>query len=104
MFLDASDPYVMTEREDNDDREDGADGEPSLGSFDRMSDQIKAWSTRSIYAEIEVDAEHDTADAEPSLGATAAGEEISQERWAQGARDDREGDTAAFYGFDGDAA
>ncbi len=80
------------------------DLEPSLGSFDRMSDQIKAWSTRLTYSEIEVDAELDTADAEPNLGATATIDEISQERWAQGVRDDREGDTAAFYGFDGDAA
>ena len=52
-----------------------------------MSDQIKAWSTRLTYSEIEVDAELDTADAEPNLGATATIDEISQERWAQGVRE-----------------
>lgn len=101
-FLDASDPYVITEREEEDEREDGADAEPSLGSFDRMSDQIKAWTHQAGRAEY--DTELDRADAEPSLGASAAEEQISQERWGQGVRDDREGDTAAFYGFDGDAA
>jgi hypothetical protein len=119
-FLDASDPYTATEPEEAvDDRPcDGdSDAEPSLGSFDRMSDQTKAWSTRSTYAEIEVDAEHDTSDAEPALAApenhpqppyTAIGYtgglvvygpadqhrdgSGSQHDWAQGNRDDREGD------------
>jgi hypothetical protein len=66
-----------------------ADMEPSLGSFDRMSDQIRAWSTRGFSAEI--DTELDTTDAEPALGSVAAfdaGE--SQEGWADGNRDDRE--------------
>lgn len=37
------------------------DAEPSLGSFDRMSDQIKAWATRGWG---EVDVELDEADRE----------------------------------------
>jgi hypothetical protein len=94
------------------------DMEPSLGSFDRMSDQIKAWSTRGFSAEI--DTELDTADAEPALaspeqhptvpyttiGATGgivvygpAGQHRdstgSQHQWAAGNRDDREGDGCA---------
>ena len=97
-FLDASDPYTATELEEAvDDRPcDGdPDAEPSLVSFDRMSDQIKAWSTRSTYTEIEVDAELDTADAEPALGSVAALAEENQERWTAGNRDDREGDGCA---------
>jgi hypothetical protein len=89
-FLDASDPYAATELEEavDDGPCDGdADTEPSLGSFDRMSDQIKAWSTRSTYAEIEVDAEQDTADAEPSLGSL---EWDNQTQWGHSARADLE--------------
>lgn len=40
--------------------------EPSLGSFDRMSDQIKAW--RAITNGCDVDAELDTSDDEPDAG------------------------------------
>ena len=36
------------------------DAEPSMGSFDRMSDQIKAWQTRPV--NFDVDAELDPAD------------------------------------------
>jgi hypothetical protein len=45
-FLDASDPYAMTEleQEDGNDEPEGHD-EPSRGSFDRMADQSKAWIT-----------------------------------------------------------
>src|SRR5262245_51325692 len=42
-FLDESDPYVMTELADDDDREEVGDSEPSLGSFDRMTDQEKSY-------------------------------------------------------------
>lgn len=91
------------------------DREPSLGSFDRMSDQIKAWQDRGSSAEIDV--EVDNADAEPALAApenhpeppyTAIGYtgglvvygppgqyrdcKGSQYGWAGGGRDDREGD------------
>jgi hypothetical protein len=66
----------------------GDDDEPSLGSFDRMSDQVKAWASRGWGG---IDMELDRADSEPSL----ASPEIrtgSQERWAAGGADDREGD------------
>ena len=68
------------------------DAEPSLGSFDRMSNQIRAWSRRTLD---ENDAEEDRADAEPILGASAENERISQEHWVQGNTDDREGDGCA---------
>jgi hypothetical protein len=42
------------------------DNEPSLGSFDSMSNQIKAWQTRFVTAD--VDCELDRCDNEPSLG------------------------------------
>ena len=57
-----------------------------------MSNQIKAWQTRSETWGGEVDAELDTADHEPILGSVAIGEHISQEGWADGEHDDREGD------------
>src|SRR6187402_1058978 len=41
------------------------DAEPSLGSFDRMSNQIKAWTERWC----DVDAELDRCDDEPALPA-----------------------------------
>ncbi len=63
-FLDASDPYVMTELEDDDDREPVGDEEPSLGSLDRAMDQTK-WPRGNQW---EVDCELDTSDDEPSLG------------------------------------
>jgi hypothetical protein len=43
-FLDASDPYVSTELEQEDGNDEpGGHDEPSLGSFDRMTDQEKSW-------------------------------------------------------------
>lgn len=98
-FLDASDPYVQTEAEPNGDELDVSyphggprlmtgnleDDEPSLGSFDRMTDQSRAWSTRDTSEA--VDAEHDTADDEPSLGSL---DWIDQARWGQGDRRDLE--------------
>jgi hypothetical protein len=91
------------------------DAEPSLGSFDRMSDQIKAWQVRPVTAD--VDCELDRVDSEPALGSpenhpqppyTTVGylgthvvhgpagvyrdSTGSQERWASGGTDDREGD------------
>ena len=81
------------------------DREPSLGSFDRMSDQIKAWSATTGYGSShDVDCELDRCDAEPALAAPEAHPTVygpagphrdrsgSQERWASGAGDDREGD------------
>jgi hypothetical protein len=65
-FLDASDDYVMTEPEDDDDRELVGDEEPSLGSFDQMANQEKSWKQRDVTCD--VDAELDTADDDPGLG------------------------------------
>ena len=68
------------------------DSEPSLGSFDRMSDQIKAWQ-RAYGNFSEIDCELDECDDEPSFGAVeAAGVRGGQEHWAQGAGADQEGD------------
>src|SRR5579871_5483587 len=64
-FLDQSDPYVMSELEDEDDREPVGDEEPSLGSLDRAIDQSR-WSRGNQW---DIDAELDTADDEPSLAA-----------------------------------
>jgi hypothetical protein len=69
------------------------DMEPSLGSFDRMSDQIKAWSTTTGYgSSYDVDCELDRCDAEPALAAPELHPSASQEHWSRGAGDDREGD------------
>jgi hypothetical protein len=62
-FLDQSDTYVMTELEE-DDREDVGDDEPSLGSFDRMTNQEKSWRVQSLWAFPAVDAEQDDYDRE----------------------------------------
>ena len=55
--------------------------EPSLGSFDRMSDQIKAWQGGACDVDAELDKcddeesdePEDGADSEPSLGSTTDG-------------------------------
>jgi hypothetical protein len=47
---------------------DDAELEPSLGSFDRMSDQIKAWSSHQFHTE-GTDREFDRCDDEPALAA-----------------------------------
>jgi hypothetical protein len=66
-----------------------SDAEPSLGSFDRLSNQLHAWKDRGWG---DVDAELDRCDDEPALAAPEQLPEHSQERWANGVRDDREGD------------
>jgi hypothetical protein len=91
QFLHQSDPYVMTELEEEEDREPVGDEEPSLGSFDQVTNQEKSYLTGYC----EVDAELDTADDEPSLASTAAHERDNQERWTEGNVDDREGDGCA---------
>jgi hypothetical protein len=59
--------------------------EPSLGSFDRMSDQIKAWQGGNY----DVDAELDKCEDEPSLG--SVGEmHVDQTGWAGGGSGDRQ--------------
>lgn len=68
-FLDASDDYVQTELEDavDDVACDGeGDEEPSLGSFDRMTDQSKSWVSVQGAHIAQSDAEKDDCDAECS--------------------------------------
>jgi uncharacterized membrane protein YukC len=109
QFLDQSDPYVMTELEDDDDREQVGDDEPSLGSFDRMTNQEKSYSQSAEWTFLGHDLEQDSADREPSIAApenhvatspagvwaiegefrTASG---NQTNWAGGRSDDREDD------------
>jgi hypothetical protein len=72
----------MTELEDDDDREAVGDDEPSLGSFDRMTDQSKSWRQGHLWEIPEVDAEQDDADAEPALG--SLDQQDDQQRWAEG--------------------
>lgn len=95
QFLDQSDTYVMTELEEDDDREEGGDAEPSLGSFDRITDQEKSYRQVSFWClPSGGDLEQDDCDSEPSLGSSDgwSGEHASQENWASGGRDDREDD------------
>jgi hypothetical protein len=87
--------------DDREDEHDGAepseDGEPLLGSFDRMTDQRKSWRQREGNAFCGLDAEADDSDREPSLGSVTSGwgsDRHSQEDWAGGGRDDREDDPA----------
>jgi hypothetical protein len=54
------------EREPDDPEEDGGDTEPSLGSFDRMINQSKAWQQVSGELCFSVDAEQDDCDNEDS--------------------------------------
>jgi len=88
QFLDLSDPYVMTELEDVDDREEVGDTEPSLGSLDRLVDQTR-WGGGCSG---DTDAELDTADDEPSLGSLDY--HHSQDQWAASRRRDLEQDDA----------
>jgi hypothetical protein len=88
-FLDETDNHM--ELEDVDQDGEGEDAEPSLGSFDRMTDQDKAWRQYSLWAFPAVDAEQDDADAEPSLGSMGE-QHLNQEVWAKGDRRDLEVD------------
>jgi hypothetical protein len=102
-FLDKTDDYVSRELEDDDDREAVGDDEPSLGSFDRMVDQDKAWQSRHHhFFSVPVDAETDSADDEPSLGSTGD-QHLNQEVWAEGDRRDLERDDgeSGIGDFDG---
>lgn len=74
---------MVTELEDNDDRE-PEPGEPSLGSLDRALDQVR-WAMGACD-----DAEHDDCDSEPSLG--SLDHYHNQEAWAGGGRTDLEED------------
>ncbi|MHC2332812.1 hypothetical protein [Bradyrhizobium sp. USDA 4454] len=70
----------------------GDDREVDLGTFDRMVDQTHASRQYFTEAPAAPDAEHDTADIEPSLGSLDQND--SQERWAAGGKRDLEGDPA----------
>jgi hypothetical protein len=79
------------EREPEDEADD-SELEPSLGSFDRVVDQSKAWRQRGEFCSGN-DAEQDDADAEPSLG-SLGNHHPDQERWAAGGGRDLELTTA----------
>jgi hypothetical protein len=89
-FLDETDNHIELEPADE---ADDADDEPSLGSFDRMTDQSKAWQQRSLWAFHDAnDGEQDNADAEPSLGSLDG--RTDQTGWAADNRGDYELDHA----------
>jgi hypothetical protein len=71
-----------------DDEGDDSDIEPSLGSFDRMSNQSNAWRQSAGEICFSIDAEQDAADNEASLGSLDG--QINQEEWAVGGRRDLE--------------
>lgn len=94
-FLDASD--IDPDLEDTGDAEEGADAEPSLGSFDRMTDQSKSWQTVDRNPDLYgwaggVDNELDDADHEPALGSLDG--QGDQTAWAAGGGRDLEQDPA----------
>jgi hypothetical protein len=83
-FLDDSDNHMEPEPEDE---ADDSELESSLGSFDRVVDQSKAWRQRGEFCSGN-DTEQDDADAEPSLG--SLDQHHDQERWAAGGGRDLE--------------
>jgi hypothetical protein len=93
-FLDKTDDYVSRELEDSIDdnpHDDEGEAEPSLGSFDRMADQSKAWRQTAGELCFSIDAEQDDAESEPSLG-SLGDHHTNQERWADGDGRDLEQD------------
>ena len=62
-FLDETDNHMEREPEDE---ADDSETEPSLGSFDRMADQSKAWQQTAGELCFSIDAEQDDADNEDS--------------------------------------
>ena len=87
-FLDETDNHM--EREPDDEADD-SELEPSLGSFDRMADQDKAWRQTAGELCFSIDAEQDDAESEPSLG-SLGDHHVNQERWADGDGRDLEQD------------
>jgi hypothetical protein len=79
-----------------DDEGDESEIEPSLGSFDRMADQSKAWRQSAGELCFSIDAEQDDADnedsdpAEASLGSRDGRD--NQQAWAAGGCGDLEQD------------
>src|ERR1700689_2472340 len=63
-FLDDTENHMELEPEDE---ADDSEMEPSLGSFERVLDQSKAWQQRGEFCSGD-DVEQDAADGEPSLG------------------------------------
>src|SRR5260370_753544 len=78
-FLDETDNHM--EREP-DDEADESELEQSLGSFDRMADQSKAWRQRGEFCSGD-HAQLDNPHPEPSLGSVWE-QQINQEAWAAG--------------------
>ena len=65
-FLDETDNHMELEDSiDDNPQGEGGDDEPSLGSFDRMADQSKAWTSRDPMAAMR-DGEQDDCDHEDS--------------------------------------
>jgi hypothetical protein len=98
-FLDDTDNHMELEDSiDDNPHDDEGEAEPSLGSFDRMADQSKAWRQTEGELCYSADAEQDDADsedsdpAEPSLGSLERQEWADQERWGFGDRRDLEQD------------
>lgn len=87
-------PHHLYQSNQNEDAEEGGDNEPALGSFDRIVDQGVAWHPFGMgaYFPNPIDGEVDRSDDEPALASVAADEWSTQERWAAGNADDREGD------------
>jgi hypothetical protein len=88
-FLDESDNHM--EREPDDEGDD-SDIDPSLGSFDRMSNQSNAWRQSAGELCFSIDAEQDGAENEASLGSLDG--QLNQEPRAFGWRRDLEQDDA----------
>lgn len=94
-FMDETDGYTGNELESDDaDFEDDGGGEPSLGSFDGLLNQTKAWRTPLVSAD--ADTELDDCDREPSL-ATPEDMNGSQDQrlWEYGCRKDLEDDAGS---------
>jgi hypothetical protein len=89
-FLDASDPYVTTELEEQVD--DGPIDEDELEpSFCGVTAGERKLNLASLGDELEADYGHgQDANDEPSLGSVAVGEHVTQVRWAQGGANDTE--------------
>jgi hypothetical protein len=88
-FLDETENHMELEPEDE---ADDSEAEPSLGSFERVVDQSKAWQQRGEFCSGN-DVEQDEADGEPSLG-SVGDMHFNQENWAAGKPNDRERDGA----------
>jgi hypothetical protein len=88
-FLDDTENHMELEPEDE---ADDSEMEASLGSFDHMVDQSKAWQQRGEFCSGD-DVEQDGADGEPSLG-SVGDMHFNQENWAAGEPNDRELDGA----------